>query len=77
MVNEEFEPSDDMEKVLTALKNGRKAGEPWGRANPMFLREETGLEKSKLEYALRRLDDAGWIDRPAEGLYELVDDPRE
>ncbi len=43
----------------------------------MFLREETGLEKSKLEYALRRLDDAGWIDRPAEGLYELVDDPRE
>jgi len=76
-VNREFEPTPDIEAVLDVFKRGRDSGEPWGRANPIYLREEAELEKSTVEYALRRLYDAGWIARVAEGLYEFRTDPRE
>lgn len=69
MANERFDPSDDAEAVLSVLKEGR--------ANPKHLMNETGLEKGEVEYALRRLRDAGWISRPSRGLYEFVEDPRE
>lgn len=77
MVNENYEPSEKDELVLEVLKDGRDRGEPWGRANPRYLIDETGLEKSNVEFALRSLTSAGWITRISRGLYEFVEDPRE
>jgi len=77
MVNERYEPTEKDEQVLKALKEGRENGEPWGRANPRWLIDETGLEKGNVEFSLRNLRNAGWIRRISRGLYEFVDDPRD
>lgn len=77
MVNEEYEPSENDELVLDALKQGRPEDNPWGRANPRWLIDETGLEKGNVEFSLRSLRDAGWVRRVARGLYEFNEDPRE
>jgi len=77
VVNESYEPTEKDERVLNALKDGREQREPWGRANPRWLIDETGLSKSNVEFCLRSLTDAGWVQRVARGCYELVDDPRE
>ena len=77
MVNENYEPSANDEKVLDALKDGRTDNQPWGRANPRHLIDETDMEKGNVEFSLRSLRDAGWIERVARGLYELNEDPRE
>ena len=77
MVNENYEPSAKDEQVLDALQRGRDSGDPWGRANPKWLVEETGLDKGNVEFCLRSLRNAGWVQRVARGLYEFVDDPRE
>ena len=77
VVNENYEPSEKDEQILSALKRGRADGAPWGRANPRWLIETTDLNKSNVEFCLRSLRDAGWVERIARGCYELVDDPRE
>lgn len=77
MVNTNYTPTDNDEKVLEALKDGRTQGDPWGRANRVWLSEQTGLDKGNTEFSLRSLTDAGWIQRVARGQYEFVDDPRE
>ena len=77
MVNEDFRPTAECEAVLDVFKDGRDTDGPWGRANPRYVIDETDLEKQNVEYQLRRLEDAGWIRKPARGLYEFVADPRE
>lgn len=77
MVNEDFDPSEDCDRVLNVFKEGQESDKPWGRANPRFIIDQTGIEKPNVEYHLRRLRDAGWITRCARGLYEYVEDPRE
>ena len=77
MVNEQYEPTENDELVLRAFKKGRDTDDPWGRANPRWLIDETGLEKGNVEFSLRSLHNAGWIQRVSRGLYEFVDDPRE
>jgi hypothetical protein len=77
MVNERFQPTDDGEAVLEVFKEGRDGEGPWGRANPRYVIDETGLDKQVVEYQLRRFRDAGWIQNVARGLYEFVEDPRE
>ena len=69
MVNAKFEPDDDTEAVLDVLKREN--------ANPRYIMNETGLEKGRVEYCLRRLTDAGWVERPARGLYSFAEDPRD
>jgi len=76
MVNEDYEPSEGEEKVLEVLQQGRGTGEPWGRANPLYIREQTELEKGNVEYYLRQLTTAGWIRKLTNGLYEFKEDPR-
>jgi len=76
VVNEQYEPSDKDEQVLDALKQGRDDGQPWGRANPRWLIDQTELDKGNVEFCLRSLSSAGWIRRVARGLYEFVEDPR-
>lgn len=70
MVNEDFEPTENQEDVLSVFKEE-------GRANPLRIRDVTGLEKQRVNDALRSLVDAGWVRRVNRGLYEFVDDPRE
>jgi len=77
MVNEEFEPTEPCDRVLDVFKEGRDSGGPWGRANPRYVIGETDIEKANVEYHIRRLRDAGWIQKVARGLYEFVEDPRE
>lgn len=77
MVNEDFEPGGLEEEILELLKEGRQSGEPWGRANPKWISDETGERRQYVNRALKSLVDAGWIRRRATGLYELVEDPRE
>ena len=77
MVNENYEPNDREERVLTFFKQGRDTGEPWGRVNPLYLRENSELDKGQVEYALRNLKNAGWVKQLNQGgLYELVEDSR-
>lgn len=76
MVNEDYTPSENEKEILRILKEGRDSGGPWGRANPLFLREETGLNKQQVNYSLNQLAAAGWITKLTEGLYEFVSDPR-
>ncbi len=68
-VNEDYEPADSDEQVLEVLKEGR--------ANPKWIREQTGLKKQRVNDALERLQTAGWVKKLTRGLYELVGDPRE
>ena len=77
VVNENYDPSEKDEQILAALKRGRDANEPWGRANPRWLIDETGLSKSNVEFCLRSLTNAGWVRRASRGLYEFVEDPRD
>ena len=78
MVNQNYEPNEREEIILELFKEGKESGEPWGRANPQFFRERTDLEKGQVEYALRNLTTAGWIQRLNKGgLYEFVEDPRD
>jgi len=78
MVNKKYEPNEREEVVLELFKEGRDGNRPWGRVNPLFLREHSDLDKGQVEYALRNLRNAGWVTQLNRGgLYELVTDPRE
>ena len=78
MVNERYEPNEREETILELFKQGRDTGEPWGRANPLYVREHSELDKGQVEYALRNLRNAGWIQQVNQGgLYEFVEDPRD
>ncbi|SNR65538.1 MarR family transcriptional regulator [Halorubrum vacuolatum] len=78
MVNQKYEPNEREEVVLELFKQGRNSDQPWGRLNPLFLRERSDLNKGQAEYALRNLKNAGWIKQlNSGGLYELVKDPRD
>jgi hypothetical protein len=77
MVNENYEPNDREETVIDLFKEGHDSGDPWGRVNPLFLRQNSSLDKGQVEYALRNLKNAGWVKQVNQGgLYEFVDDPR-
>ncbi len=78
MVNKQYEPNAREEVVLALFKEGREANQPWGRLNPLYVREHSELDKGQVEYALRNLSTAGWINQVNRGgLYEFVTDPRE
>lgn len=78
MVNENYEPNDREEIVLREFKKGRDSDTPWGRVNPLYLRENSDLDKGQVEYALNNLKNAGWVKQLNRGgLYELIEDPRE
>ena len=48
-----------------------------GRANPMLIREETGLDKGAVNTVLVKLTRDGLAKRVVPGLYEITDDGRE
>lgn len=80
-VNEDHTPGDAEERVLHAFKHDREEyGE--NRMSPGLIRtrlnelNETAT-KQNVNYALRQLTAAGWVEKIADGLYEYVNDPRE
>jgi DNA-binding IclR family transcriptional regulator len=48
-----------------------------GRANPYYIREQTGLNKGDTNTVLNRLARAGHVRQVTRGLYELTDDGAE
>lgn len=70
MVNREFEPEENDERILEVLKHE-------DRANPYLIREQTQLGKGEINTSLVRLTSAGWVRKVTRGLYEFVDDPRQ
>lgn len=83
MVNRGFTPTENQEAVLEVFKGNRETDGPWGYANPMKIRLETGLKKQRVNDALKSLTAAGWVEQvqvdgqSVRGLYRFVDDPRE
>lgn len=77
MVNEDYQPSEQEDKVLDIFKEGREENGPWGYATPRHLRETTQIKKGNIEYHLRQLTTAGWISKVTRGFYRFVRDPRE
>lgn len=72
-----YTPSDEEEEILQVMKQGRTSSCPWGFATPAHLREKTGISKGNIEYHLRQLREAGWIERENRGLYRFREDPRD
>jgi DNA-binding IclR family transcriptional regulator len=77
MVNEDYTPSNNEEQILDVITEGRSQDDPWGRVNPLYLRERTGMNKQQVNYALNQLRAAGWVQKVTDGLYEFVADPRD
>lgn len=77
MINEDYTPSDNEEQILDVITEGRSQDDPWGRVNPLYLRERTGMNKQQVNYALNQLRAAGWVQKVTDGLYEFVADPRD
>lgn len=70
VINDEYEPrGDGEEEILEFLKEE-------GRSRPSHMYDELGLSSGAAQHYLERLLAAGWIERPYEGTYEFVVDPR-
>lgn len=80
-VNEDHDPGSAEERVLQAFKREREeTGQR--RMTPGLIRKRLASmdrddSKQNVNYALRQLKAAGWVEKIADGLYEFVDDPRE
>jgi hypothetical protein len=80
VVNENFEPGDMAERVLTHLKEGRDDGRPWGYTSASIAAEALETRRQYTSRALGSLHDAGWVTKIAPegtGVYRFVADPRE
>lgn len=85
-VNEEHTPTGAEEAVLNTFKHERQTRGS-SRMTPKLIRERfadevmmgdgDGHSKQTVNYALRQLTAAGWVEKLSDGLYELVEDPRE
>lgn len=60
-----YTPDENEQTVLDALREE-------GRANPMLLREKTGLRKQYVNDALRQLRKADRVKKVSRGLYEYT-----
>lgn len=48
-----------------------------GRANPSYLSNQLGIDRSYINQRLKRFQEHNHVDKLSRGLYELVEDPRE
>jgi hypothetical protein len=85
-VNRDHQPSGAEEKVLNVFKHERQqTGE--SRMTPKLIRDRAAdielgdgdeePSKQYVNYALKQLTAAGWVEKESDGLYEFVEDPRE
>lgn len=64
VANRNFEPSKQQRKVLNVFRDEYQV-------NPRRIRDVTGLERQRVNDALNALENAGWIEKRARGLYRL------
>ena len=67
MANKRFDPSKQQQQVLDVFCEEYQV-------NPRRIRDLTGLERQRVNDALNALENAGWIEKQARGLYRLVYD---
>lgn len=67
VANKSFDPSGQQRKVLNVFKDEFQI-------NPRRIRDVTGLERQRVNDALNALENAGWIEKRARGLYRLIYD---
>jgi len=67
VANKSFDPTSQQRKVLNVLRDEYQT-------NPRRIRDVTGIERQRVNDALNSLDDAGWIEKRARGLYRLIYD---
>jgi len=65
VVNTNFDPSKQERRVLNVLCDEYQT-------NPRRIRDVTGLERQRVNDALTALENAGWVEKRARGLYRLV-----
>lgn len=61
----EYQPDENEQQVLDVLREHE-------RANPMLIRDETGLRKEYVSRALSGLQKAGVVEKVVRGLYDHV-----
>lgn len=67
VANKSFDPTGQQRKVLNVLRDEYQT-------NPRRIRDVTGMERQRVNDALNSLEDAGWIEKRARGLYRLAYD---
>ena len=67
VANKSFDPSGQQRKVLNVLRDEYQV-------NPRRIRDVTGIERQRVNDALNALENAGWIEKRARGLYRIVYD---
>ena len=67
VANQSFDPTKQQRQVLNVFRDEYQV-------NPRFIRDVTGLERQRVNDALNALENAGWIEKRARGLYRLVYD---
>jgi hypothetical protein len=77
MVNPDYNPTHEEERILELMQEGRESGDPWGHTTPAHIRNELDIDQGNESFYLRQLTNAGWIRRIDRGFYEFVEDPRE
>ena len=61
-------PNDRDRAILGVLSDGR--------ANPRYLREQTGYDKYQVNSSLVKLEKWGFVSKLTRGLYEITDEGR-
>ena len=67
VANQSFDPSKQQRQVLNVFRDEYQV-------NPRRIRDVTGLERQRVNDALNALENAGWIEKRARGLYRLIYD---
>ncbi|WP_141551655.1 helix-turn-helix domain-containing protein [Natrinema sp. CBA1119] len=67
VANKKFDPSKQQRQVLDVFRDEFQV-------NPRRIRDITGLERQRVNDALNALENAGWVEKQARGLYRLVYD---
>ncbi|WP_254526024.1 MarR family transcriptional regulator [Natrinema caseinilyticum] len=67
MANKNFDPSKQQRQVLDVFCDEYQV-------NPRRIRDNTGLERQRVNDALTALENAGWVEKRARGLYRLLYD---
>lgn len=76
-MNDDYDPSENEERILSLFKQGRDEGDPWGYLSPDMVKRDTEMNDHQINYALNQLIAAGWAERVNKGVYRLRGDPRD
>lgn len=67
MVNETFSPGQTQQTVLDVFAEEYQV-------NPRLIRDQTDINRQRVNDVLNALENAGWVEKRCHGLYRLVYD---